>query len=87
VAAQVFDPETSRESLTALTGGVGPNGPLLVACTGRHLYKSADGQDWAQVYDFGHDRAVSVTLSPTFAADKTAYVLLLGGSMCKLTIH
>ncbi len=86
-AATVFDPETLRESLTALTGGDGPNGPLLLACTGRRLFQSAGGQSWSEAYDFGQDRAVSLTLSPTFAADHTVYVLLLGGSMCKLTIY
>jgi len=30
---------------------------------------------------------LALTLSPTFATDRTAYVLLLGGSMCKLTIN
>jgi hypothetical protein len=86
-AAAVFDPEAQLESLTGLTGGVGPNGPVLFASTGRHIYKSTDGQAWTSIYDFGHDRAVALTLSPAYATDKTAYVLLLGGSMCKLTIY
>ncbi len=86
-ASAVFDPEALRESLTALTGGQGPNGPVLLACTGRRLFQSTDGQAWTPIYDFGQDRAVSLTLSPTFAADQTVYVLLLGGSMCKLSIY
>jgi photosystem II stability/assembly factor-like uncharacterized protein len=86
VAASVFDPDGQLERLTGLTGGVGPSGPVLFATTGRHIYQSTDGQDWTEIYDFGQERAVALTLSPTFASDQTAYALLLGGSMCKLTL-
>jgi hypothetical protein len=84
--AVVFEADEQLESLTVLTGGQGPTGPVLFACTGRRLYQSADGADWTKVYDFGQERAVALTLSPNFASDRTAYVLLLGGSMCRLTL-
>ncbi|MCC7357939.1 MAG: hypothetical protein IT317_00580 [Anaerolineales bacterium] len=86
-AVAVFDPAEHRETLITLTGGAGPNGPLLLAGTGRRLFQSTDGgETWAEAFNFGQDRAVSVTLSPAFAADRTIYVLLLGGSLCRLKL-
>jgi photosystem II stability/assembly factor-like uncharacterized protein len=83
--ALVF-PQAQRENILSLSGTHIPGGLLLLACTGRRLYQSKDGQAWTQAHDFGNERAVSITISPSYASNKAVYALLLGGTLCKGTL-
>jgi hypothetical protein len=51
------------------------------------VFKSDNAQDWTVAHDFGHDRALALALSPNYAQDKLAYVLLLGGALGQVVIR
>jgi photosystem II stability/assembly factor-like uncharacterized protein len=82
--AAVFAPDEPGETILLLTGLQDQDEQLLIAGTGRRLFTSTDAKDWAETYDFGAERAVSLALSPAFAQDRTVYALLVGGSVCQL---
>ncbi len=86
-AESMIFPQDQGENILSLTGTQGPNGLLLLACTGRRLYQSKDGQAWRLAHDFGSERAVSISISPSYASNKAVYALLLGGKVCKGTIQ
>ena len=89
VASTVFEPDAGgrRDSLLALTGAQTPAGPILLASTGRQVFKSTDAQHWTVAHDFGHDRALSLALTPQYARDRLAYALLLGGALVQAVIR
>ena len=77
----------SPEAIVALTGMQDSDGQMmLLACTGQHVYKSQDGKTWLAVHDFGSERALALSLAPSYLADRGAYALLLGGAFCKLKL-
>lgn len=82
-AATVFEPDEGGDSLLALTGA----GGVLLAATGRQVFESPGGSDWTLAYDFGHNRALALALSPSFAKDKRVYVLLLGGAFGQVVLR
>jgi hypothetical protein len=86
IAAIVFDDSDQTESILSLTGVQGQGEQMFIAATGRHVYKSADGQAWSMAHDFGNDRAVSVSVSPNYLKDKTIYALLIGGTFSRLKL-
>jgi hypothetical protein len=69
-----------------LTGVHSETGQILLAGTGRHVFKLSDNA-WRNVYDFGSERAIALALSPTYLNDKTIYALLLGGSFGQVVIR
>ena len=81
------EPDKRGDSLLALTGAPTPAGHLLLASSGRQLFKSLDGQDWSVARDLGPDRALALAPSPGFAKDKTVYLLLLGGAVAQAVIR
>jgi len=75
------------EAIVALTGMQDSAGQMmLLACTGQHVYRSQDGKSWLAVHDFGSERALALSLAPSYLADQGAYALLLGGAFCKLKL-
>jgi hypothetical protein len=62
VQMTVFSKDKLAESILSLTGTDG----ILLASTGRRVFKSLDEKSWTLVHDFGNERAVSLSLSPTF---------------------
>jgi hypothetical protein len=87
VAAAVFEPDEQADSLLALTGTQTPAGPVMLASSGRQIFKSVDGQAWSLAYDCGLDRALALALAPTYAKDRTVYLLLLGGAFAHALIR
>ncbi len=87
VASTVFETDERGESLLSLTGAQTAAGQVLLAGTGQQVFKSVGGENWTVAYDFGRDRALSLALSPTYAKDKTVYVLLLGGVLGQVVIR
>ena len=85
--SNVFSQSKQSESILYLSGIYSQTSQTLFACTGQHLFKSMDAKSWTMVYDFGNERAVSFFLSPSYPENKTLYVLLLGGSFCRVVIH
>jgi hypothetical protein len=78
----VFANDQQVENILSLTGTEG----LFLASTGRRLFKALDEKSWTLVHDFGGERAVALALSPTFAKDKTIYLLLLGGAVSRMVM-
>lgn len=73
-----------RADVVALAGVEGD--PVeLFACTSRRLLRSTGG-GWSQVHAFGEPPAIGLQLSPSFARDRTAYALLLGGASCRIRL-
>jgi hypothetical protein len=89
VAATVFEigADGPADTLLALTGTQTAAGPVLLASTGRQVFKSTNAQDWTLAHDFGHERVLSLALSPTYAKDKLVYVLLLGGALGQIVVR
>jgi len=87
VASTVFDNSSQAEDILTLFGVQGPDELALLTATGRHIYKSADGQSWTPAHDFGNDRAVMVSVSPNYLKDKTIYALLIGGTFARLIVR
>jgi hypothetical protein len=85
--ATVFADSGQGESILMLTGVQGPGEPVLLAATGRHVYKSANGQSWTMAHDFGNDRAVNVAVASTYLTDKTLYALLIGGTFARFLVR
>lgn len=71
------------EDILSLTGCKHETGHILFACTGRHLYTSQDAMAWHMQHDFGTETAIAFALSPAYPSDRTAYALLLGGTLCQ----
>ncbi|MEZ4861139.1 MAG: hypothetical protein R3C14_07530 [Caldilineaceae bacterium] len=78
-AHPVWDIENGAKILS-LVGSQSTAGLTLFACTGQILYQSTATNDWRALHDFGHERAVTLALSPAYPGDITVYALLLGGS-------
>lgn len=87
VASTVFEADERGDSLLSLTGAQTSAGQVLLASSGRQIFKSTDGQDWTVAYDCGVDRALALALSPTYAKDKLVYLLLLGGAFAQAVIR
>lgn len=89
VEATVFEPDPDRpgDQLLALTGAPTPAGHLLLASSGRRLYKSLDGAAWSAALEVEPDRALALVPSPAFAQDRTVYLLLLGGAFAQAVIR
>ncbi|MEP7359684.1 MAG: hypothetical protein ABI847_20700, partial [Anaerolineales bacterium] len=85
--AEVFADIERAEAILMLAGVQGQGEQALLAATGRHVYKSADGQSWTLAHDFGDDRAVTVCVSPIYLKDKTLYALLIGGTFARLIVR
>jgi hypothetical protein len=81
------EPDGRGDSLLALTGAQTPDGHLLLASSGRQLFKALDGADWSVARDLGQDRALALAPSPSYAKDKTVYLLLLGGAVAQVVIR
>ena len=81
------EPNGRGENLLALTGAQTSAGQVLLASSGRQIFKSVDGHDWTLAYDCGHDRALALALSPNYAKDKLVYLLLLGGAVAQAVIR
>jgi photosystem II stability/assembly factor-like uncharacterized protein len=86
VQSIVFPSTGPGESILSLTGVHSETGQILLAGTGRHVFKLSDNA-WRNVYDFGSERAIALALSPTYLNDKTIYALLLGGSFGQVVIR
>jgi hypothetical protein len=87
VQSCIFSDTLQKENILALNGIRDQTSQILFACTGKHIYKSLDEKSWTMVHDFGNERAVSLTLSPSYFEDKTAYALLLGGTFSQGVIR
>ena len=75
------------EAIVALTGMQDSDGQMtLMACTAQHVYKSQDGRTWQAIHDFGSERALALSLAPSYQAERGAYALLLGGAFCKFKL-
>jgi hypothetical protein len=83
----VVFPDGTGESLQALTGFHDEAGQNLLAVTSQRVYRLAEDKAWRPAADFGSERAITLALSANFAKDKTAYPLLLGGSLARLVIR
>ena len=82
-----WEEDAPFESILSLTGMQDPAGQvILLACSGQHIYKSQDFKTWVAAQDFGSERAVALSLAPSYLADRSAYALLLGGAFCKLKL-
>jgi photosystem II stability/assembly factor-like uncharacterized protein len=86
VQAEVFEAGAAQENIISLAGLQAQGVQRLLAATGQHLYESPNGKDWAKIYEFGSDPVAAMALSPNFAHDRTAYVLLLGGVFARAVI-
>lgn len=71
--------EVSR--VVALTGARTPAGLVLLASTGRRLYRSADGKKWQKVHDFGRERAITLVPAPSYSQNRHVYALMAGGQV------
>jgi hypothetical protein len=87
IAVDVFDDRVQREDILTLAGVQAQEEQALFAATGRHVYKSGDGQSWTMEHNFGNDRAVTVSVSPNYLKDKTLYALLIGGTFARLIVR
>jgi len=83
----VFLDRGPAESILSLTGTQTKTGQVLLAGTGQRVFKLSDGKAWRKVLDFGSERALALAVSPTYAADKAVYVLLLGGAFGQVVIR
>jgi hypothetical protein len=79
--------EGQGDQVLFLTGAYSPSSQVLFATTGQRLFKSTDAAAWTLVHDFGSERAVALAPSPAYAEDKSLYVLLLGGTFCRVVIR
>lgn len=75
-----------NEDILALTGFDESKNRVWVVCTSKHLLTSANLIDWHSVHDFGLDTALACRLSRAFGVNRMAYVLLLGGTLGRVSI-
>ena len=83
ITTTVFDRESESESIISMIGIDSVGGLVLLANTGRHLYKSVDAMVWSRVHDFGDDRCIALTRSSNYSADNPVFALMLGGILWK----
>jgi photosystem II stability/assembly factor-like uncharacterized protein len=83
----VFTNSGPGESILSLIGTQNGTGQVLLAGTGQHVYKLADGKPWRKVFSFEGERAIALALGPAYADDKTVHALLLGGALGQVVIR
>jgi photosystem II stability/assembly factor-like uncharacterized protein len=75
----VFTDPALQEVIFSLVGVQGEDGLVLFACTGQHIYRSVEGGVWATVHESTAEPILQLSLDPEYAANSTAYIMLLGG--------
>ncbi|MGE5224218.1 MAG: WD40/YVTN/BNR-like repeat-containing protein [Omnitrophica WOR_2 bacterium] len=81
--SSVFESGGQDRNIIGLTGVQTHKGAVLFACTGQHLFQSADAKAWTLAHDFKEERAISIALSPEYLETNHVYALLLGGAFLK----
>jgi hypothetical protein len=60
--------------------------PLLLLSSGQQIFLSRGGEPWRMTHDLGQERALKIVLPRSGSAQGIAYVLLLGGSLCRIDL-